>query len=91
MIGRKPKSELEGKRDLLYKKLKDLDTSRNKLESDIEKTVDKISREDRRLTQPKMYYDLLDEYVTVEEFIEYESFFTKSIPVIPSTDLTLIC
>jgi hypothetical protein len=90
MLGRKIKTELEGKRDLLYKKLKDLDTSRNRLESDIEETVDKIAREERKTLQPKMYYDLLDEYVTVEEFIEYEAFFNQRIPDL-STDLTSIC
>lgn len=82
---------MECKRDFLYKKLQELDKTRNKLEQDIEKTVEKITRADRRITEPKIYYLPLDEYYTAEEFIELEAFFEKKLTNLPSTDLTSIC
>jgi len=91
MIGRTPKSELEGKRDLLYKKLKDLDTTRNKVELDIENTVEKIARAERRLTLPKVYYEPLGDYYTAEEVLELDAFFNQKLTDLPSTELTSIC
>lgn len=91
MIGRTPKTELEGRRDLLYKKLQDLDITRNKVESDIEATVEKIARAERRVMLPKVYYEPLDDYFTAEEMIELDAFFNQKLTDFPSTELTSIC
>lgn len=91
MIGKAPKSELECKRDFLYKKLQELDKNRNDIERDIDITVERISRTERRVSQPKIYYPPLDDYFTADEYVELETFFSKETINMPSTELTSIC
>lgn len=91
MIGRKPITELEGKKNLLYKELDRLDSSRTRIIKNIERAEEKIAYQEWRVNAPKVYYDHLDGYYTFEEIIEFEEFFNKEIPTFPTTELTSIC
>ena len=75
---------------LMYKDLKNLEDKRSKIEKDIEDTILIITKKEKKLVSPKIYYSKLDKFVTNEEYIEYESFFTSYDPSVIQTNLTSI-
>ena len=76
---------------LMYKDLKNLEDHFEKfILSIIEDTILIITKKEKKLVSPKIYYSKLDKFVTNEEYIEYESFFTSYDPSVIQTNLTSI-
>lgn len=75
------------KRDTLYKELKDLELKKTEVEKQLDNTLSIIENIEERNSLPKVYYHVLDKFVTAEELIEYQSFFNKK-EAIFSTELT---